>query len=357
MSDVIWTPELRLHVHASRAHPNPAFLAARLQRRGLAYPLEADACFALAAKSWREDYPSHRTKALMRTGLLNNTPHWRAVVEAALARCEQPDLATPLEVDLEAASITCHLSRLWSSSGYWVTRGGVAFAVRALARCAELTTYGKEHYYIDERGDWMVEDRSRSTSEPEGLSEEWPILRALIAEASDTEYAAARDAAAEIIERSASDKPWERGMLLWLPFAFPDEPAFAEVGRETALELSEILSTHKNVSDPATLAVARYLSVASIETGLAVLAHRKAVIGFADVLTIIAHRGLATAMPVLEASLDKLASETDRKAWCKAYFALRVPAIVELAATRYPASKGVAAAVAKYHKPPKGKKS
>lgn len=357
MSDVVWTPELRLQVHASRAQPNPAFLVERLGRRGLAYPLEAGACFALAAKSWREDYPSHRTKTLMRTGLATNAPHWHALVVAALARCEHPDVEAPLDVELEAASITCHLSRLWSSSGYWVTRGGVAFAVRALARCAELTTYGKDHLYLDERGDWIVEARSRSTSQPEGLTDEWPILRALIAEAPDAEYAAARDAAAAIIERSASGKPWERGMLLWLPFAFPDEPAFAEVGRATALEISEIVSTTKNISDPATIAIARYLSVASIETGLAVLAHRKAVIKFSDVLTIIAHRGLATAMPLIEASLAKAVTETDRKTWCKAYFALRVPEIVSLAATRFPESKGVAAAIAKYDKPPKAKKS
>ena len=242
-----WTPELRLQVHASRAHPNPAFLVEWLRRRGLAY---------------------------------------------------------------------------------------------------------------HERGDWMVEQRSRSLNQPEGLHEEWPILRALIAEATDAEYAAAREAAAAIIERSASDKPWERGMLLWLPFAFPDEPAFAEVGRETALEISDVLSTRKNVSDSrATLAVARYLSVASIETGLAVLAHRKATIGVADVLTIIAHRGLATAMPLIEATLDKLVTETDRRTWCKLYFALRVPGIVELAGQRFPDSKGVAAAIAKYHKPPKVKQS
>lgn len=343
-----WTPELRQLVYPSRAQPNPAFLVERMQRRSLPYPLDAAACRAAAVTGWGRGPYLDRPQRLLHTGLANNTEHWRRIATLLLERAAAPELELPLEIDLEAASLAAHLGRLDRSFPYWVTRGGIAFAVRTLARCAEITTYGRDHRYLDERGDWFVESRGHSLSEPEGLRDEWPIMRALLAEASDADYAAARDAAAEILDRTTGTC-WERGMLLWIPFAFPGE--FDERGRETALEIAHFVSTHKNHSDgTAGGAIPRYLSVASIETGLEALVHRKTTIGFPDVLTIIAHRGLDAAMPLIEAMLGKLATEAARKAWCKDYFALRVPAIVQLVAARFPESKAVAAAIAKYNK-------
>lgn len=89
------------------------------------------------------------------------------------------------------------------------------------------TSYAKENGYIDARGTWIVETRSRRLCWPEDHIHRWHLRRVLLAEANETVYIEARGIAAEAHACAAGGTPFESALPLLLPFAFPDEETWS----------------------------------------------------------------------------------------------------------------------------------
>jgi hypothetical protein len=312
MSDLIaWTPELRARIYPSRKHPNPAHWKAWFEDVG--YPIDPTKARKAAAYYWAEKRSHTRVKA----GMKNNPAAWRPVVEAALAHAKAPNKPRPLDVELEVATVTLELCPVFAAVPYWVSAGGLPFALRALIRCHEVTSSQLQHGYGD-HGLWMVDTRDYSIDRPKDNCGAWESLRALLSEAIEPVYDECHGIADEARLRHAGGKPDQSALAMLLPFAFPDEKAWAKAGASAAIGLA------KQAKRAGTGGLARFVSVASVDDAVELLTVtiNDAVNGD-DLVTALAMHGAAGGVKILEAALATAPNNEVRDEWCQILLAVR----------------------------------
>jgi hypothetical protein len=321
MSDIAWTDELRARVYSSRTFPNPAYRDAQLESVSLAYPIDPEKARASAAYYWKNE-KQHLARA--KAGLTTNPAAWRPAVEAALARCAKPDADHALDVDVEAATVTLELCPLFAAMPYWLSAGGIPFALRALIRCHELVNYAWRYGYTD-RGAWIIETRDCSIDWPDDNHDAWGLMRAMLADAIEPVYDEAHGIADEARLRHAGGKPDQSALALLLPFAFPDEQAWAKEGAAAAIGLA------KQAKRGHTPGLAYYLSVAPVETAIELLTCTiNDAVNADDVLAIFAHQGTTAGLRVLEVALERAPNEDRRKGFLDLLLAIRTPEAAKL---------------------------
>jgi hypothetical protein len=317
---IAWTPESRARVYASRRIRNPAYRLSLLEGASVSYPFDAKACRDSALYYWSEKRKLERVEA----GLANNPPGWRGAVETALARGKKPKQDIPLDIDVEAATVTLELCPLFAAMPYWLATGGIVFALRTMIRCHELASYAKQHGY-SEAGTWILETRRHSFDRPEDNADAWELLRAMLADAVEPIYDEAHGIADEARLRTAGSVANESALQLLLPFAFPDESAWAAAASKPALALA------KQAKRGYTPGLARYVAVAPVETAIELLTCTiNTAVSADDLVTVLAHHGAEGGARVLEAALDGAANEAQRKTWCEVLLAVRTDEVGRL---------------------------
>jgi hypothetical protein len=314
MADVALTPEMRARVYPSRKFPNPTFRDAMLDGTGLTFPFEPEAARKYVAESWRDKDDQKRVKA----GLAKNPPAWRPVVERVLARCKHPNAKQALDVDVEAATVTLELCTLWEAVPFWIAEAGIPFALRAMIRCHELACSAREHGY-GEGGLYILETRAFSFDWPEDNANAWELMRTLLADAIEPVYDEAHGIADAARLRTAKAKPDESALQLLLPFAFPDETAWAKAAHASAIGLA------KQAKRGYTPGLARYVSVAPVETAVELLSCTvNTAVSADDLLTALAHHGPAGGVKIFEAALATTATtDAQRREWGTEMLAIR----------------------------------
>ncbi|MBA2543813.1 MAG: hypothetical protein H0V17_29485, partial [Deltaproteobacteria bacterium] len=209
---IAWTPELRARVYASRKRPNPEARDALLDRVSLTYPIDAKAARKSAAYYWaQKDHQKH-----VKLGSRRNPPAWQPIVQRALEHGKAPNKPRPLDVELEAATVTLEMCPLFAALPYWISAGGLPFALRAMIRCHEIACSAREHGYGD-HGVWILDTRDHSIDRPEDNADAWELLRVLLAEAIEPVYDECHGIADEARLRHAGGKPDQAALALLLP--------------------------------------------------------------------------------------------------------------------------------------------
>lgn len=297
---IAWTDGDRALVYASRRRPNPAYLRSTVQQ------LSSVKTYAvpIVEEEWAAEvhhYLQHGTTAVaaMRAKLAANPAHWRPAVEAAIDRAAT--LQGPLEVDPEAVLVALEVCPLFAAMPYWIAREGIAFALRALVRCHQIVGDSKLHGYGS--GNFVIE---RPWVMHGSYATAWHLLRGSLADAIEPAYDEALLAADGLrLEAGAM----LRGLLA---FAFPDETAWTEHAAPGMIEIAE--STPHGY----TPALARYVSVAPLAVANQIVGcTTNTALARADLLTMLAFRGAAGGVKVIDTAVRSASSHDVRKEYAR----------------------------------------
>lgn len=314
MTDIVWTQEMRDQIYASRKHPNPRRLAELCESYSLSYPFTVEETRKVVAGAWRDCKDDQRRA---KQGLAKNSSVWKPIVEKALARCKAPNKDYPLELDVEVAMVTLEMCSLFESLAYWIARGGIPFALRALIRTTEITSSWADHGYGD-HGLWIVESRKVGWDRPEGNDGAWALMRAVLAEAIEPVYDEAHGIADAARLASAGLSPNESVLQVMIPFAFPDEAAWARAGAATAIGLA------KQRARASTAHLGMFVGVAPVDKAVELLTVTvNDGLGTDDLITALAHHGAAGGVKILEAALSTAPNGTRRQMWGEVLLAVR----------------------------------
>jgi hypothetical protein len=321
MSDIAWTDELRARVYPSRAFQNPTYRETILENVDLKWPIDPKAARKSAAYYWKDK----GDLAHVKTGLAKNPPAWRPAVEQALARGKKPNAEHALDVDVEAATVTLELCPLFAALPYWLTAGGIPFALRALIRCHEIACSAAAHGYGE--GLWILETRDYSYDRPEDSADAWELVRAMLADAIEPVYDEAHGIADEARLRTAGGTPNQSALQLLIAFAFPDETAWAKAAHKPAIGLA------KQAKRGYTAALARYVAVAPVDTAVELLTCTiNTAVSANDLLTALAHHGAAGGLRIFEAALAAATTDEDRRQFGADLLAIRLPGTAKVLA-------------------------
>ena len=246
-----------------------------------------------------------RQRARATAGLSSNPPAWRAAVEQALENAAHPEARGPFDVDTEAAAVTLEIYPLWVAFSYWLAEAGIAFALRALVRCHDISPALRESdpgdtNYLFDRPD---EKRGLITHD------RWELLRCMLSDAIEPTYDEAHGIADLARIRGADPE-----VQLLIAFAFPDEHAWARDAARAALALCK---KRRGV-----FALANYLTVAPIETALKIVERSPSWMVTNRIATLLAHHGVAAA-PVLAKLLSRAGNDSQRSNWCDYMLSIR----------------------------------
>ena len=343
---IAWTPELGALVYSSRARRNPAFVAETLRSFDVTSPIDPVKARKAAAEYWKDK----RALARVKLAFDNNPPVWKPIVEKVIARGKKPNAEAPLDLELEAATVTLQMCPLHAAVPYWIAAGGIPFALRALIRCHGLLCSALEFGYRRQGVDlglWILETRKLSVDWPAGYADAWALLRALLSEAVEPIYDEAHGIADQALLATATGNPNESALQILLPFAFPDERAWAKAGAKAAIGLA------KQRKRGYTPALASFVSVAPAAAAIELLGSTvNDAITAADLATALAHLGTPDGVKVLEAALATAPNAADRERWGAVLFAVRTGEAMKAFArlAKHPKGKTTFAPLAKRHR-------
>lgn len=331
---IAWTPELSALVYPSRKRPVAST------------PIDPKAARKACVEYWKDK----ERIAKVKLALHKNPPSWSAVVELALARARKPNAEHPLDIELEAATVTLKLCPLRVALPYWIAAGGIPFALRTLIRCHDLLCSALEFGYSRngvDLGLWIIETRKLSVDWPEGYSDAWELMRATLSDAIEPVYDEVHGIADEALLASSTGNPNEAALQILLPFAFPDERAWAQAGARSAIGLA------KQRKRGYTPALAYFISVAPIDVAIELLTCTvNDAVTAADLATALAHHPISDGVKLLEAALANAPNNTDRERWGEVLVAVQtveaMKAFERLA--KQPKGKAIFRTLAKRHR-------
>ncbi len=322
---VRWTDEQRREVWSWRGAVNPEF-----EREDLEQMRDPRGRFKDRVRQIGYDFP--RTKKWFKKGLERVEPSVRPMMEAALeAAAQKKEAPGPLEIETEVALVALDIIAVFYSFEYWVSKEGLPFALRALARCHEYWTSGDEYGYTDEEGVWLMHDRTRSGSLPEYAGAAWKQLRAALAVTDDATYTETKKLAAEL---RAGAPPVVRALIA---IAFATERDWAnEAADETLAE-----------QDPSGWAKA-LVTVADVSRGVRLARNKEWCIEEDEMLTLMAREGSAAA-PVIVAALETAGNNEWRKTYAKLLSMIETEQVA-VAFAKWISNKTVNPIATKYYK-------
>lgn len=328
----VWTPEQRALVLPSRALPDR-----QIDVDGTVDGKTAAQWFERVHRRWTA---RSRSLQLQRTGLPQTAPALLGIATAVLERVDAPPTmpTAPLDVDVEAASICMDRNAIGDAVPWWWAKEGPAFTVRAFARCYDFSDYGRTHFYDDEVGTWLLEGQDDAWSRPEYADGAWRFLRARLALLDDEAFATAAAAASAVAPSAAL--PARAGLAL----AFNDRRAADAV--VAALE-PVIAPTRARQKKHYTAFMARLVSVASADAATALLRWPNDALKPEDLLTLVAHDGVA-ALPVVVAAFEYAVNNDQRLAAARALLPLDHPEVAALLTTWSTEKKPIAAVLKKH---------
>jgi hypothetical protein len=302
-----WTPEMRARVYPSRRIANPALVTTQLSQSRMMFPIDDDEARALAR------YPVHPRVEDAMVDVARNPASWRPAVERAIARAGEP-LAGPPEVDVEAATVALQFLPLYAAMPYWLSAGGIPFALRVLIRCHGIVNADR----LPGGAAFLLETRKHSVGQPSNHADAWLLLRGMLADAVEPVYDECHGIADEARLRVRRGKPAECGLALMLAFAFPDEPAWAQAVAKSALALTD------GFNELYVDALARYIAVAPAEVAVELLTRvSNTALDEGDLITALAHHGAATGVKIYQAALKRAGNDALRKHWGSDLLAVR----------------------------------
>jgi hypothetical protein len=300
---IAWTPALRELVIPSRRIAN-----------GAADPLDVDATRRLAS------YASASKEASVE----RSAAAWRPAVAEAIARAGKPIPDGEPDLEVEVATTMLDLRPVYAAIPYWLTMGGVGFALRVLIRCHEVECRR------DGKLRFLVESRDLSTSTADAHHNAWRLLRIALASSVEPLYDEAHGIA-DAARLAESKRPLgQAGLLPLLAFAFPDELAWAEQAAPHARAL--LTAAHKRTKKmwgnrTFSPALARFIAVAPVDTAVAMLTEAiNTGLEESDLITALAHHGAAGGAAIYHAALAHTAvNDATRKLWSSHLVAIRTP--------------------------------
>lgn len=341
-----WTPELSALVYPSRARPNPRYVAEAYEDFGVGKPIDLVAARKACAAYWKD----RERIAKVKRALHKNPPAWSPVVDQVLARARKPSGDHPLTVELEAATVTLKVCPLHTALPYWLAAGGIPFALRTLIRCHGLLCSALEFGYSRggvDLGLWIVETRKLSVDWPDGYADAWELMRAVLSEAIEPVYDEAHGIADEARLATVVGNPNESALQILLPFAFPDEKAWAREGAKAAIGLA------KQRKRGYTPALAYFISVAPVDVAIELLTCTvNDAVSDADLASALAHHGAADGVKILEAALANAPNNTDRERWGEVLLAVRTAEALKVfeRLTKQDKGKAIFRTLAKRHR-------
>jgi len=331
---LVWTAAQLQQVSPSRALPDPD-LAAHLDTIGV-QAVGPGARYAKCRSYWLHD---DRHRRLLTFGIERTPDALRELADRVLARClgapDEPP-TTPLDLDLEAATVGLERCPVFAAVPWWVEQQGLVFAVQALVRSFDFTNQAGISGYSDTIGDWLVQTRDRAWQRPEYADTAWRFLRACLAVADDATCTAARDVA-EGLRRTAA-LPAQAG----LAFAF-HEQAWADDVVDAVMPIVAPRAKQKHH----TPFLARLVGVAGTDAAIRLLGCNNDALKEGDLLTALAHHRHA-AVSVIAAAWAHAANNDQRLQAARALLPVRTAEATTLLTT-WATEKKVVAPVLKKH--------